>query len=285
MDNFDLKRFLIENKMTRNSRLLNESSSPYIILWQDSYHGGLIFITKQGKLIQDKILNELNLDPDNDFEENINEFINHPLYPSYQKEIEETEDLISDNISYLNKSPKFIQTCLQDLNNSNDYLYGKIGVVFVMDRSISDDMEDYKNDRKYQYMNDDTIFVSLLEEVKYLNFQKNTIVPDDLGGDDLYLDITSGTISSFTNFMRSGIDQESQSDLVVTYYKDKDNYDEKGLADGFHEEEGKKVKFIIGYDDMDEMDDIGYIYSKSGKDIETDYTEDDLDDAFMNSLN
>jgi hypothetical protein len=285
MDNFDLKRFLVENKMTRNSRLLNESSSPYIILWQDSYHGGLIFITKQGKLIQDKILNELNLDPDNDFEENINEFINHPLYPSYQKEIEETEDLISDNISYLNKSPKFIQTCLQDLNNSDDYLYGKIGVVFIMDRSISDDMEDYKNDRKYQYENNDTIFVSLLEEVKYLNFQKNTIVPDDLGGDDLYLDIYPETISSFTNFVKSGIGQESQSDLVVTYYKDKDNYDEKGLADGFDEKEGKKVKFIVGYDDMDEMDDIGYIYSKSGKDIETDYTEDDLDDAFMNSLN
>jgi hypothetical protein len=78
---------------------------------------------------------------------------------------------------------------------------------------------------------------------------------------------------------------ENVTDLVVTYYKDKDNYSEKGLADGFDIEKGKKVKYIVGYDDEDEMDDIGYIYSKSGADIETDYTEDDLDDAFMNSLN
>jgi len=28
MDNFDLKRFLVENKMTRNSRLLNEQPEP-----------------------------------------------------------------------------------------------------------------------------------------------------------------------------------------------------------------------------------------------------------------
>jgi len=77
---------------------------------------------------------------------------------------------------------------------------------------------------------------------------------------------------------------ENVTDLVVTYYKDKDNYSEKGLADGFDIEKGKKVKYIVGYDDEDEMDDIGYIYSKSGADIETDYTEDDLDNAFMNSL-
>ena len=78
---------------------------------------------------------------------------------------------------------------------------------------------------------------------------------------------------------------ENVTDLVVTYYKDKDTYDEKGLADGFHTEDGKKVKYIVGYDDNDDINDIGYIYSKSGADIETDYTEDDLDDAFMNSLN
>jgi hypothetical protein len=31
MDNFDLKRFLVENKMTRNSRLLNEITNEQII--------------------------------------------------------------------------------------------------------------------------------------------------------------------------------------------------------------------------------------------------------------
>ena len=86
-------------------------------------------------------------------------------------------------------------------------------------------------------------------------------------------------------FLAEGKLTENVTDLVVTYYNDKDNYDEKGLAEFFHTEDGKKVKYIVGYDDMDEMDDIGYIYSKSGADIETDYTEDDLDDAFMNSLN
>lgn len=86
-------------------------------------------------------------------------------------------------------------------------------------------------------------------------------------------------------FLAEGKLTENVADLVVTYYKDKDTYDEKGLADGFHTEDGKKVKYIVGYDDNDDITDIGYIYSKSGADIETDYTEDDLDDAFMNSLN
>ena len=86
-------------------------------------------------------------------------------------------------------------------------------------------------------------------------------------------------------YLAEGKLTENVTDLVVTYYKDKDTYDEKGLADGFHTEDGKKVKYIVGYDDNDDINDIGYIYSKSGADIETDYTEDDLDDAFMNSLN
>ena len=89
----------------------------------------------------------------------------------------------------------------------------------------------------------------------------------------------------FKKYLAEGKLTENVTDLVVTYYKDKDTYDEKGLADGFHTEEGKKVKYIVGYDDNDDINDIGYIYSKSGADIETDYTEDDLDDAFMNSLN
>ena len=89
----------------------------------------------------------------------------------------------------------------------------------------------------------------------------------------------------FKKYLAEGKLTENVTDLVVTYYKDKDTYDEKGLADGFHTEDGKKVKYIVGYDDNDDINDIGYIYSKSGADIETDYTEDDLDDAFMNSLN
>ena len=65
-------------------------------------------------------------------------------------------------------------------------------------------------------------------------------------------------------------------------------YDEKGLADGFTMKNGKKVKEIVGYyvpegsdnSSNEEFDVIGYIYSTSGKDIETEYSEDDLDNAF-----
>ncbi len=67
-------------------------------------------------------------------------------------------------------------------------------------------------------------------------------------------------------------------------------YDEKGLADGFELKDGKKVKEIVGYyisEDSDNQDEefdiIGYIYSTNEKDIES-YSEDDLDDAFMNAL-
>jgi hypothetical protein len=122
-------------------------------------------------------------------------------------------------------------------------------------------------------------------------------------------------------------DFDLENDLIVKYnseyYKNENLYKffycEKGLADGFDMEDGKKVKYIVGYsrfldlpDDkkwifglpnpevelkkqspdllmsMDcfdaEMDVIGYIYSKSGKDIETEYSDDDLDDAFIDSL-
>jgi hypothetical protein len=80
-------------------------------------------------------------------------------------------------------------------------------------------------------------------------------------------------------------ENKNSSDLIVHYYKQPDDYNEKGLADDFHKVKGKKVKYIVGYTEDDDIDDIGYIYSKSGLDIETDYNKDDLDDAFVNSLN
>ena len=101
-------------------------------------------------------------------------------------------------------------------------------------------------------------------------------------------------LENFRKFLTE--EEESSSDLVVkylpSYYENEEDdeyfYFEKGLADGFHQADGKKVKYIVGYFDTDngdeDMDTIGYIYSKSGKDIETDYTEEDLDDAFQNSL-
>ncbi len=97
-------------------------------------------------------------------------------------------------------------------------------------------------------------------------------------------------------------------------------YCEKGLTDDFEIKNGKKVKEIIGYshfldlpndkkwilsmpnpyDELEkkspgflldpdncndaEVEIIGYIYSKNNEDIETKYNEDDLQNAFYNSL-
>jgi hypothetical protein len=90
----------------------------------------------------------------------------------------------------------------------------------------------------------------------------------------------------------SKLKENESSDLEVKwtkkYTKDPDLYYEKGLASEFEMVNGKKVKEIIGYfEDEDEDEDeevIGYIYSKSNKDIETEYSEEDLDDAFTKAL-
>ena len=107
------------------------------------------------------------------------------------------------------------------------------------------------------------------------------------------------------------------------YYQNEKRYKffycEKGLADDFDTKDGKKVKYIVGYShflnlpndkkwildlpdpfteldippglklDPDscyaaEMDVIGYIFSKNGIDIETEYEEEDLWNAFYDSL-
>jgi hypothetical protein len=81
---------------------------------------------------------------------------------------------------------------------------------------------------------------------------------------------------------------ENLSDLEVKWLKDNlEKYYEKGLADDFETMDGKKVKEIIGYfedeDGDEDADIIGIISSKTGNDIGS-YSEDDLDDAFMNAL-
>lgn len=112
--------------------------------------------------------------------------------------------------------------------------------------------------------------------------------------------------------------------FTTGYYKNEKLFDyfycEKGLADGFEIKDNKKIKYIVGYSNFTNIPDdkkwifnlsdpkselgkqgmgmlldpdncfdadmevIGYIYSKSGKDIETEYTEDELDDAFYEAL-
>ena len=109
-----------------------------------------------------------------------------------------------------------------------------------------------------------------------------------------------------------------------SYYKNEKTYKffycEKGLADEFTTVDGKKVKEIIGYSNFVDIPDdkkwilgmpdpyselekeipgleldpdgcseadfeeIGYIYSKSGKDIENEYDDEELWDVFYDSL-
>jgi len=100
-----------------------------------------------------------------------------------------------------------------------------------------------------------------------------------------------------SEYQKSLAEEQSSDDLAVKWtkrYLDNEKkdpyfYNEKGLLNGFEMVDGKKVKEIIGYFDDTKGDEdsevIGYVYSKSGKDIETEYNKDDLDNAFTSALN
>jgi hypothetical protein len=82
-----------------------------------------------------------------------------------------------------------------------------------------------------------------------------------------------------------------KSDLAVKWTPEYYKATEKGLASGFKMKDDEKIKEIVGYyvpeyaerGNDEEFDIIGYIYSTSGKDIES-YSEDELDDAFVDAL-
>lgn len=65
--------------------------------------------------------------------------------------------------------------------------------------------------------------------------------------------------------------------LKINWVKDANDYCEKGLDDGLELFDGQYIKWIVGYDEDDEMDLIGYI-SCDG-DIKQ-FSDDDLWDAF-----
>ena len=172
-----------------------------------SYHGGIIFITQKGKQIQDRIMSDIqsDLEDEYDIEKNVATFTQHSLYPSYKKEIDETIDLIHDNITYLNKDSDFIQKCLQDLNKyeSELYMYSQIGCVMMLSEpSVVKDLRTFIDrpnppTSKYFMASEYDVFVDLLEETKYLNFTRGIIVPEALGGDDLYLHYKIGMMDTF----------------------------------------------------------------------------------------
>jgi len=84
---------------------------------------------------------------------------------------------------------------------------------------------------------------------------------------------------------------KEETDLEVVWTLGDQEYHEKGLEPGFGEKDGKKVKQIIGYyipegatrENEEHAEIIGYIYSKSGGDIES-YSEDELTNAFYGGL-
>jgi hypothetical protein len=88
---------------------------------------------------------------------------------------------------------------------------------------------------------------------------------------------------------------ENVSDLAIRftseYTENPDKYFEKGIADEIEEIDGQQVRAIVGYyipegganQGDEEVEDIGYIYSKSGQDLSS-YAGEDFEDAFNNSL-
>ena len=111
----------------------------------------------------------------------------------------------------------------------------------------------------------------------------------------LYNAATSVTEAEIQEITSEDTINENVSDLELSwtskYSENPDLYFEKGLADGFEEVDGKQVKTIVGYyipedgenQSDEETEDIGYIYSKSGKDLSS-YSDEDFDQIFMSSL-
>jgi hypothetical protein len=255
MQDFDLKRFLVENKMTRNSRLLNENLT-YETLppevkqrYENNGRIGVAFVKANGAVRHMSFSKTLKAyqpstaaktDAQANYRQNNNLWSGYDVNEFIKAKKETGDDAAAAKQSFRN------------FKLENVLAFSAGGRIFDM-RDLNNIVERFGEDVADQ-----------LTKTMIQSLERDSAA-------------TEPTVDESQL-------NENMSDLVVTYYKDKDSYDEKGLADGFHEEEGKKVKFIVGYDDMDEIDDIGYIYSKSGKDIETEYTEDDLDNTFMNSL-
>lgn len=188
------------------------SSSPYTILYKSCYHGGLTFLTQKGKQIQDKIIADLNIN--NMFEEDkikddINIFTQHNLYPSYKKEIDETIDLMYDNITYLNLDPDFTESCLKNLkkyNYSPKYPYNKVVCIMIVPM-------DYL--RAHYDDSHEDVFIELLQQLKYTNFkyEYDGLVPYELGGEDFFLDIDVdkevGDLKDLLKYYTSDFDEKN----------------------------------------------------------------------------
>lgn len=158
--------------------------------------------------------------------------------------------------------------------------------------ALGNDDEDTNGDG---IVDDEDLDVEKLEE----SIKKQSTKKQPVNEQFLKMQKLAGLITE--SEFKSKLNENESSDLKVEwtpeYYEATKNYgdeayDEKGLANGFQMRDGKKVKEIVGYyvpedaenENDEEFDVIGYIYSTSGKDIETEYSEDELDNAFDNAL-
>lgn len=220
MSNFDIKKYLVENKLTPKSTL-NENAP--------------------GKYTMDNI-----------------------------------------NVSLMNPSGNFIN--MDDNNQTVRVQFGMDNKKMVFDAplSLKNQTPMFQNIPKLER----EVWAAITNEFKKLDAKLPGIIEN--------------VINNYSSRLSENEINENISDLVVKwtdeYYKatkkyGDEAYDEKGLTDGFKIRDGKKVKEIIGYyvpedaknPNDEEFDIIGYIYSISGKDIES-YSEDELDDAFTNAL-
>ncbi len=100
--------------------------------------------------------------------------------------------------------------------------------------------------------------------------------------------ITEGQYKRRLNENISDLEVKWTPEYLENIQKDEYYYTEKGLADNFKMVDDEKVKEIVGYfedeNGDEDFDVIGRIHSLTNKDIES-YSEDELDDAFMNALN
>lgn len=157
-------------------------------------------------------------------------------------------------------------------NPLGDFLY-------QYELDISGDVDDETKDQLYS--------LKTLDDVrKYYDQERGWLDDADFKSD--FYSLIRTLKKKFPNLKEEIETSDLEVKWTPKYTQNPSLYYEKGLADDFETVNNKKVKEIVGYFENENGDEdfdvIGHIISKSGKDIETEYDIDDLDDAFMDAL-
>jgi len=184
----------------------------------------------------------------------------------------------------------------RDEKNPNNMIFGQIQMGYY------NELKNPKNVDKTEQEIKDIVFKNLTKDPIYYTTNGQFGV-EDLGYTDEAPSLGEpkepkgphkssgyGTLKENKHRRRKKLLKE-ETDLEVVWTLGDQEYHEKGLEPGFGEKDGKKVKQIIGYyipegatrENEEHAEIIGYIYSKSGGDIES-YSEDELTNAFYGGL-